>query len=127
MKLRAFTWIALAFGLTGCTSITPASFLQSTYADTKGTTPRKFSSSTSIDKAAKCVMLNIENRIASFHAFPSEEPSTPGTKEIRARSEVGMAAVVELQPIPSGTEISIWISNHYPLKGTLAERISNGC
>lgn len=116
-----------SFLLGGCVSITPASFMQSTYLDTKGTTPRVFQSSNTVDAAAKCAMLNIQERIASFNAVYADEPAKPGTKEIRARSEVGMAAIVELAPTATGSSMTVWISNHYPLKGTLAERISKGC
>lgn len=113
--------------LSGCVSITPASFMQSTYLDTKGSTPRVYQSSSAVDAAGKCAMFNIQERIASFNAAYADEPAKPGTKEIRARSEVGMAAIVQLAPTATGSSITVWISNHYPLKGTLAERISKGC
>ena len=119
--------LSSAVSLSGCVSITPASFLQSTYSDTKGTAPHVFQSSNPMDVVGKCAMHNIQERIASFNAIYSDEPAKPGTKEIRARSEVGVAAVVELEPTPTGTSITVWVSNHYPFKGTLAERISNGC
>ena len=129
MKKSTLTLLALApmLLLSGCVSITPASYLQSTYLDTKGTTPRVFPSSKTVDAAGKCAMFNIQEGIASFNAMYAEEPAKPGTKEIRVRSEVGVAAIVVLEPTTTGSSITVWISNHYPFKGTLAERISNGC
>lgn len=103
------------------------SVFQSTYADTKATAPRVFQSKSNVDTASKCAMRNIEDRIASFHAFYAQEPAKQGIKEIRVRSEVGVAAVVEIAESASGSTISVWISNHYPLKGSLSERIANGC
>lgn len=129
MKKLTLALLALAptFLLGGCVSITPASYLQSTYLDVKGTTPRTYQSNNTVDVAGKCAMFNIQEGIASFNAVYAEEPAKPGTKEIRARSEVGVAAVVVLEPTSTGTSISVWISNHYPFKGTLSERISKGC
>lgn len=129
MKKLTLALLALTptFLLGGCVSITPASYLQSTYLDTKGTMPHVFQSSNTVDAAGKCAMFNIQEGIASFAATYAEEPAKPGTKEIRARSEVGVAAIVVLEPATTGTSITVWISNHYPFKGTLAERISKGC
>lgn len=131
MKKSTLALLALTptFLLGGCVSITPASYLQSTYLDVKGTTPRTYQSTNTVDAAGKCAMFNIQEGIASFNAVYADEPAKPGTKEIRARSEVGMAAVVVLEPTATGTgtSITVWISNHYPFKGTLSERISKGC
>ena len=88
--------VLLALSLAGC-AVTPISAFQSTYSDTKGTTPRVFQSSSPMDVAGKCAMHNIQERIASFNAAYSDEPTKPGTKEIRARSEVGVAAIVEFE------------------------------
>jgi len=124
--LKVVTMGSAAAVLAGC-SVTPISAFQSTYSDTKATSPRIFQSKSNLEAASKCAMRNIEDRIASFHALYSQEPAKPGTKEIRVRSEVGVAAVVEISEAVSGSAITVWISNHYPLKGSLADRIANGC
>jgi hypothetical protein len=126
LSLKVIALSLTAAALAGCAA-TPMSVFQSTYSDTKATSPRIFQSKSNLEAASKCAMKNIEDRIASFYAFYSQEPARPGTKEIRVRSEVGVAAVVEIAETASGSTISVWISNHYPLKGLLSERISNGC
>lgn len=120
--------LSSVLSLSGCVSISPPSFMLSKYSDTKGTTPRVFQSNSPLDVASRCALKNFEERLPAFTAFYSEEPPKPGTKEIRARTEAaGMAAIVELAPTATGTSITVWISNHYPAKGTISERISNGC
>jgi hypothetical protein len=77
--------------------------------------------------AAKCAVKNLDERLPTFTAFISPESPRPGIVEIRAKSEVGFAAIVEVAPKEGGSVMTTWISNHYPMKGTLTNLITEGC
>lgn len=128
MKKMPLVVIFTTSMLSGC-AVTPIGALQSTYTDTRGTTPLIFSSSGQPGAATACVMNNIDNKYAQFMPMLGPLTGKSNGSEIRVRSsEAGMAAVIEVQEDSAGSAISVWISNHYVLfKDTIANRIAGGC
>ncbi|MFC6518931.1 hypothetical protein ACFQAT_03215 [Undibacterium arcticum] len=70
---------------------------------------------------------NIDERLAFLTASLTPEAPRPNVLEVRARSEVGFAAIIEIAPADKGSLITTWISNHYPAKGTITNGITEGC
>lgn len=115
---------SLLLTVAGC-AVIPGT--QSTYSDTKNTTSRVYSSKLERSLAAKCVMKNIDERLGHIIASLTPEGPRPNVLEIRGRNEVGFAAIIEIETTDGGSSITTWISNHYPAKGTITSRITEGC
>jgi hypothetical protein len=123
-KVTPVICCSLLITVAGC-AVIPGT--QSTYSDTKSTTPRVYSSKLERSLAAKCVIKNIDERLGIMIASLTPEEPRPNVLEVRGRGEVGFAAIIEIETIDGGSTITTWISNHYPAKGTLTNRITEGC
>lgn len=121
--------IAIFFSaaLTGCMTVIPGT--QSTYSDTKNTTPRVYSSNLESSLAAKCVIKNIDELLPHMIASITPEAPRPNVLEVRARSEAGFAAIMEISPVDGrGSLITTWISNHYiHANGSITKKITKDC
>lgn len=124
MKKMIFLVVSVATAA-GCAAVLPGT--HSTFSDTKNTTPRVYASNLEGSIAAKCVIKNIDERLGHMIASLTPEGPRPNVLEVRARSEVGFAAIIEISPAERGSLITIWISNHYPAKGLISSRITEGC
>ena len=127
MKYRKATFVifySLLITLAGC-AVIPGT--QSTYLDIKKTKPRVYSSTLESSTAAKCVIKNIDERLGFIVASLNPEGPRPNVLEVRGRSEVGFAAIIEIEPVDAGSTITVWISNHYPAKRGITKRITEGC
>ena len=116
--LKAMPVICCFLLLGGCAS---------TYSDTKSNAPRVYSSKLELSIAAKCVLRNIDERHPEIIASVTPEAPRPNVLEIRGRSTVGFAAIIEIEASADGSNITTWISNHYPGKGSVTDRITKGC
>ena len=125
-KVRIAVTLGVFVLLTACVGV-PPHFMQSRYEDTKSTTPYKFSAQRAPKEAAVCVLKNIDaNRVAFSGALSPEQPK-PDVYEVRAKSTHGFAAIAEIVPAERGSNITVWVSNHYMGKGSIAKDIGDGC
>jgi hypothetical protein len=124
---KAFVAATMLATLSGCVQYGPIPGTESSDSDTRGTAPVTFVSSQAPEAAAKCVIRNIEDKM--FTMTPRMmEPERPGYLEVRARSEVGIAAIVGiLTRSQGGSNIEVRISNHYLTKQRLARSIAKDC
>lgn len=126
MKKASIALLVISAALSGCVGA-PMSFLQSTYADTKGTSPYPFTGKLAPKEAAQCMLKNLDVKRVAFTGALSPEPPVGGVYEIRAKSTHGFAAIAEAAPMESGSKITVWVSNHYTFKGSIAKDIADGC
>lgn len=111
--------------LAGCSHI-PGT--ESGVSDVRGTAPMIYASNLKDSVAAKCIMKNIDDHLAFMSASLSTDDSRPNLFEIRSRSKIGFAAIVEIEAAENGSKITTWISNHYArTKGIMANKITEGC
>lgn len=104
--------------LSGCASTT---------ADVTNTSPKVFKSSLKPEDSVKCIIKNIDSNYGNMDPR-IEESSRPDVTTIRVRRhDVGIAALIDVEPTDSGSNITVRISNHFPLKGTLANIFSKNC
>lgn len=119
-KKLALLFVSL---IAGC-AVIPGT--ESTLDDTRSRDPFTTTSNRSPMDAAKCVISNIEQRHGSMD--PSMRPgASANAVEIRVRSPVGMAAVIDVLPRATGSTIETRVSNHYPLKAILASHFVENC
>lgn len=117
-KVIPLTIIISFLVLSGCAS---------TVADIKSTTPMIHKSTQVPKAAANCVVRNIDDKYGKFLPI-LQNGENKDNYVIRVRSdEAGNAAIIEIEPIPTGSLITTQISNHYPFKETLMNAFTDGC
>lgn len=113
--------------LVGCVQYIPLPGTESSDADTRATAPMLFTSPRTPSAAARCIIRNIDDRYFTM-TTKLEEFTDPSSLEVRARSEVGIAAIIGINArSASGSEITVRISNHYLQKERMAQGIVEGC
>lgn len=122
-RFRSQVIIASLFATSGCTVI-PGT--ESSVSDTRNTSPLTFAGSLSAPLAAKCIMKNIDERYGSMTSS-LQEGTRSHALELRVRSAVGVAAIIEIEPAEGGSLMTAWISSHYLAKRTLLNTFTNGC
>lgn len=90
-KAIPLIFCSLLLTLAGC-AVIPGT--QSTYSDTKSTMSRESSSKLDCSLVAKCVIKNIDERLAFMVASLSPEVPHPNVLEHRGRSNAGFAAII---------------------------------
>jgi hypothetical protein len=124
-KIQRCARLLLFLTLAGCGAVFPGT--QSTYLDTKNTIPRVYSSKLERSLAAICVIKNIDEHLGFMIAALTPEGPRPNVLEVRGRSEAGFAAIIEIETTDGGSTMTTWVSNHYPFKGAITNRITEGC
>jgi hypothetical protein len=123
MKVNLFLAAFLTL-VSGCSHI-PGT--ESTVPDTKSTPPMLISSTQETSLVAECIAKNIEDNYAAFFPMPVKEGSRKGVLELRVRSQIGFAAIIEIEPAEQGSVITTRISNHYLARETLMKLFTSGC
>jgi hypothetical protein len=99
---------------------------ESNLADTRRATPVILESPQPPQAAAKCVVNAVDDKLGSMTPLLLDGP-TPGTYEVRIRSQAGVASVMSFEPHGDGSRITARISNHYPFQSILLKKMTGGC
>lgn len=116
-------FFVVAFYLQGC-AVIPGT--ESTVVDVSNTKPIIYESSKTIFQVGNCIVKNVDENIGSFAPTLIFDMAGDSAK-IRIRSVVGVAALIDINGSGVGSNVAVRVSNHYPMKNSLAEKMTKDC
>lgn len=131
MQKRRLIWLsyttsAVLAAFSGCSSA-PASGpapARATPATTRGTAPVNFASPKPSAQTVMCIVKNIEAQYGEMK--PEVVDGEPVVIHVNS-GEIGTASVVEVESFPGGSAATIWVSDRYPRRSTMALRLMQSC